>query len=65
MNTVINGFKGGVVNGSNISIARLVNIMADLGSNAGFEMQVYFPLQVGCIKVGNHSWVGANGVYYA
>ena len=60
--TIINGFRGKVTIGSHVSIAPSVNIMADSGPNASKEMQEFFPLVVGNVKIGNHCWLGTNSV---
>jgi acetyltransferase-like isoleucine patch superfamily enzyme len=62
MNTIINGYAKKVIIGEYVSIAQSVNIMADSGPNASKEMQAFFPLESGEVKVGNHSWIGANSV---
>ena len=62
MKTIINGFRGKVTIGSHVSIAPSVNIMADSGPNASKEMQEFFPLVTGNIKIGNHCWLGTNSV---
>lgn len=62
MNTIINGFKAKVTIGNNVSIAQSVNIMADSGPNASAEMQKFFPLIEGNVKIGNHCWIGANSI---
>lgn len=62
MNTIINGYHAKVRIGSNVSIAQSVNIMADSGPNASEEMQKFFPVVVGAVSIGDHSWIGANSV---
>lgn len=62
MNTIINGFRAKVIIGRNVSIAQSVNIMADSGPNASEEMQKFFPLKIGPVTIGDHSWIGANSV---
>ena len=62
MKTIINGFRGKVTIGNYVSIAPSVNIMADSGPNASKEMQEFFPLVVGSVKIGNHCWLGTNSV---
>ena len=62
MKTIINGFRGKVTIGSHVSIAPSVNIMADSGPNASKEMQEFFPLVAGNVKIGNHCWLGTNSV---
>ena len=62
MKTIINGFRGKVTIGKHVSIAPSVNIMADSGPNASKEMQEFFPLVVGNVKIGNHCWLGTNSV---
>lgn len=60
MNTIINGFNGKVVIGSNVSIAQNVNIMADSGPNASEAMQKIFPVEKGPVTIGDHCWIGAS-----
>lgn len=62
MNTTINGFRAKVKIGCNVSIAQSVNIMSDSGPNASEEMQKFFPIMIGPVTVGDHSWIGANSV---
>jgi acetyltransferase-like isoleucine patch superfamily enzyme len=62
MNTTINGFRSKVTIGCNVSIAQSVNIMSDSGPNASEEMQKYFPIVIGSVVIGDHSWIGANSV---
>jgi len=62
MNTIINGFRAKVTIGCNVSIAQSVNIMSDSGPNASEEMQKFFPLKIGPVTIGDHSWIGANSV---
>ena len=62
MNTIINGFRGKVTIGEHVSIAQSVNIMGDSGPNASKEMQEFFPLLQGDIKIGDHCWIGTNSV---
>ena len=62
MFSIINGFAAKVVVGKNVSIAQRVNIMADSGPNASPQMQHYYPLITGNVKIGDHSWIGANAV---
>jgi len=60
MFSIINGFKAKVSIGKNVSIAQNVNIMADSGPNASPLMQQYYPMITGNVKIGDHSWLGAN-----
>ena len=62
MLTIINGFAAKIVIGKNVSIAQRVNIMADSGPSASPLMQQYFPMKAGDIKIGDHSWIGANSI---
>ena len=62
MFTIINGYADMITIGNNVSIAQGVNIMANSGPNASGLMQAYFPLISGKVKIGNHSWIGANVV---
>lgn len=62
MGTLLNGFAAKLTIGENVSIAQNVNIMTDSGPNASEEMQKIFPLIKGPVKIGNHSWIGANSV---
>jgi len=62
MNSIINGFSARVTIGHNVSIAQNVNIMADSGPNASEAMQRIFPIIKGEVKIGNHSWIGANSI---
>ncbi|SEA52466.1 acyltransferase [Marinobacterium iners] len=62
MNTIINGFNAKVIIGNNVSIAQSVNIMSDSGPNASPEMQVFFPIETGPVKIGDHCWLGANSI---
>ena len=62
MFSIINGFKAKVVVGKNVSIAQRVNIMADSGPNASPLMQQYYPMITGNVKIGDHSWIGANAI---
>tara|TARA_R110002073_G_scaffold318723_3_gene492971 strand:- start:409 stop:885 length:477 start_codon:yes stop_codon:yes gene_type:complete len=62
MNCCINGFKAGLKIGRNVSIAQNVSIMTDSGPNASAEMQSYYPIEIGEVSIGDHSWVGANVV---
>lgn len=62
MCSLLNGFANKLEIGENVSIAQNVNIMTDSGPNASKEMQTYFPLLNGPVKIGNHSWIGANSV---
>ena len=62
MNTIINGYRGKIIIGCNVSIAQSVNIMADSGPNASEQMQKFFPLDHGGINIGDHCWIGANSV---
>jgi acetyltransferase-like isoleucine patch superfamily enzyme len=60
MNAIINGFKSKLRIGTNVSIAQNVNIMVDSGPNASPELQKIFPVEVGSVGIGNHSWIGAS-----
>lgn len=62
MNTIINGFRAKIKIGCNVSIAQSVNIMSDSGPNASEEMQKFFPLTIGSVVIGDHSWIGTNSV---
>jgi len=62
MFSIINGYAAKVIIGKNVSIAQRVNIMADSGPNASLLMQQYYPLIKGNVKIGDHSWLGANVV---
>ena len=62
MFSIINGFAAKVIIGKNVSIAQRVNIMADSGPNASPLMQQYYPLIAGNVKIGDHSWIGANAI---
>jgi len=62
MFSIINGFAAKVIIGKNVSIAQNVNIMADSGPNASPLMQKYYPLITGNVKIGDHSWIGANAI---
>ena len=62
MFSIINGYAAKIVIGKNVSIAQHVNIMADSGPNASSIMQKYYPLIKGNVKIGDHSWIGANVV---
>lgn len=60
MNTCLNGYNGLLSIGTNVSIAQNVVVMTDSGPNASKEMQKYFPIQVGPVTIGDHSWIGAS-----
>jgi len=60
MFSILNGYAAKVIIGKNVSIAQRVNIMADSGPNASPLMQQYYPLITGSVKIGDHSWIGAN-----
>jgi len=62
MFSIINGYAAKVIIGKNVSIAQNVNIMADSGPNASPLMQQYYPLIKGNVKIGDHTWIGANVV---
>ena len=62
MFSMINGFIAKVIIGKNVSIAHKAIIMADSGPNASPLMMQYYPLKTGSIKIGDHSWVGANSI---
>ena len=62
MNSTLNGFKNKLFIGNNVSIAQNVVIMTDSGPNASQSLQKVFPLINGPVKIGNHSWIGANSV---
>lgn len=62
MFTVINGYANKITIGNNVSIAQGVNIMADSGPNASKLMQKFFPLISEGVKIGSHTWIGANAV---
>jgi len=62
MFSIINGFAAKVIIGKNVSFAQRVNVMADSGPNASPLMQQYFPLITGNVKIGDHSWIGANAI---
>ena len=62
MNAFINGFRDRLTIGSSVSIAQNVCIMTDSGPNASEEMQRFYPLEVGPVSVGDHSWICANVV---
>jgi len=62
MFSLINGFAGKVVIGKNVSMASRITIITDSGPNASPLMQQYYPLETGNIKIGDHSWIGANVV---
>ncbi len=62
MNTIINGFAAKVIIGMNVSIAQNVNIMADSGPNASLVLQRIFPITIGPIMIGNHTWIGSGAI---
>ena len=62
MFTMINGYAAKISIGKNVSISQQVLIMVDSGPNASPLMQQYFPMKVGNIVIGDHSWIGANTV---
>jgi acetyltransferase-like isoleucine patch superfamily enzyme len=62
MNTILNGFKAILKIGSFVSIAQNVNIMVDSGPNASPELQKIFPILVGPVRIGDHSWIGADSI---
>ena len=62
MFSIVNGYAAKVIIGKNVSIAQGVNIMADSGPNASTLMQQYYPLIKGPVKIGDHSWLGANSI---
>ncbi|MFI5451845.1 acyltransferase [Pedobacter sp. UC225_61] len=62
MFTIINGYAAKITIGKKVSIAQNVNIMADSGPNASEQMQAKFPLITGPVKIGDHSWIGANAI---
>ena len=62
MFSIINGFAAKVIIGKNVSIAQMVNIMADSGPNASLLMQKFYPLITGNVTIGDHSWIGANAI---
>lgn len=62
MFSIINGFAAKVIIENNVSIAHGVNIMSDSGPNASPLMQEFYPLIKGSVRVGSHSWIGANSI---
>ncbi|MFC3561628.1 acyltransferase [Pedobacter jamesrossensis] len=62
MGTLLNGFSNKLFIGENVSVAQNVNIMTDSGPNASAELQKFFPIVKGPVRIGNHSWIGANVV---
>jgi len=62
MNTILNGYNAQLKIGTNVSISQNVNIMVDSGPNASPELQKIFPLEIGPVTLGNHTWIGANVV---
>ena len=62
MGSLLNGYHNKLIIGKNVSIAQNVNIMTDSGPNASRKMQKYFQLINGPVKIGDHSWIGANSV---
>ena len=62
MFSIVNGYAAKVTIGKNVSIAQRVNIMVDSGPNASPLMQQYYPLIKGSVKIGDHSWIGANSI---
>ncbi len=62
MNSIINGYAAKVIIGAHVSIAQNVNIMSDSGPNASIYFQRIFPILVGEIEIGDHSWIGASTI---
>jgi len=62
MFSLINGYAAKVTIGKNVSVAHRAIIMADSGPNASPLMMQYYPLKTGAIKIGDHSWIGANSI---
>lgn len=62
MNSLLNGYNEQVTIGNYVSIAQNVNIMVDSGPNASSVFQRIFPVEVGPVSIGDHSWIGASAV---
>jgi len=62
MFSIVNGFAAKVIIGHNVSLAQNVNIMADSGPNASLLMQQHYPSIKKSVKIGDHSWIGANAI---
>ncbi|AYA37196.1 acyltransferase [Hymenobacter oligotrophus] len=58
----IQGYAAAIEIGNFVSIAQHVNIMSSSGPNASPLMQKYFPIVKKNVKIGDHSWIGANAV---
>ena len=62
MNTILNGYKAKLIIGANVSIAQNVNIMVDSGPNASIQFQKIFPIEIGAISIGDHTWIGVSAI---
>lgn len=61
-NSLVDGYHGRITIGMYVSIAQNVKILSGSGPNASKSLQKIFPITKGDIKIGNHSWIGANAV---
>jgi acetyltransferase-like isoleucine patch superfamily enzyme len=62
MNSLLNGYAASLHIGEYVSIAQNVNMMTDSGPNASLVFQRIFPIQVGEITIGEHTWIGASAI---
>ena len=59
---VLEGFNSKVTIGNNVSIAQRVTVISGSSPNASEKLQRIFPLSVGPIEIGEHSWIGAHSI---
>ena len=62
LNTIVEGYNAQIIVGSYVSFAQNVNVMSGSGPNGSESMQRIFPIVKGEVKIGNHTWIGANAV---